>query len=69
MFLSFGCTFPGEEWFHGNTLEIWDAATGKLVKQYVDTGTGAQAWSPDGKYIVSGEGNTVGQMVAKVWTA
>lgn len=30
---------------------------------------GALAWSPDGKYIVSGEGNTMGNMVAKVWTA
>lgn len=27
------------------------------------------AWSPNGKYIVSGEGNTQGNMVAKVWTA
>jgi len=98
------------------TLEIWNATTGKLVKQYVGAGTGALAWSPDGtylayagyggkdavhaviildaatdkqiyvykghhlsvsviswspngKYIVSAEGNTQGQMVAKVWTA
>src|SRR5439155_941117 len=27
------------------------------------------AWSPNGKYIVSGEGQTEGNMVAKVWTA
>ncbi|MFL5705675.1 MAG: hypothetical protein ACJ8AG_23020 [Ktedonobacteraceae bacterium] len=27
------------------------------------------AWSPDGKYIVSGEGNIQGNMVAKVWVA
>ena len=98
------------------TLEIWDATAGKLVKQYVGAGTGALAWSPDGtylayagyggkdavnaviimdattgkqiylykghhlsvsviawspngKYIVSAEGNTQGQMVAEVWTA
>lgn len=33
------------------TLEIWDATTGKLVKKYVGTGTGALAWSPDGIYL------------------
>ena len=99
-----------------NTLEIWDATTGKLVKQEVSTGTGALswspdgtylacasfggkdavnvviimdtitgkqtyvykghhlsvsviAWSPDGEYIASAEGNSQGEMVAKVWTA
>jgi WD40 repeat protein len=36
------------------TLEIWDAMTGKLVKQYprlVAEVAGALAWSPDGKYL------------------
>jgi WD40 repeat protein len=33
------------------TLEIWDATTGKLVKKYVGTGAGALAWSPDGTYL------------------
>jgi WD40 repeat protein len=99
-----------------SALEIWNATTGKLVKQYtgggsdalawspdgtalastgyikksgiysvviIDVLTGKQlfvckghhvnvsvlAWSPDGRYIVSGEGNTSGNTVAKVWTA
>lgn len=98
------------------TLEIWNATTGKLVKQYAGGGSDALAWSPDGtalastaymrksgvysvviidvltgkqlfvykghhvnvsimawspngKYIVSGEGNASGSTVAKVWTA
>jgi WD40 repeat protein len=33
------------------TLEIWNATTSKLVKQYVGAGTGALAWSPDGTYL------------------
>jgi WD40 repeat protein len=98
------------------TLEIWNATTGKLVKQYIGAGNGGLAWSPNGKYlayagyggknaanaviildvttgkqvyvykghhnhisliawsptgkyIASGEGNTEGNMVAKVWVA
>jgi WD40 repeat protein len=34
-----------------STLEIWNAETGKQVKQYVGTGTGVLAWSPDGTYL------------------
>lgn len=33
------------------TLKIWDALTGKLVKQFVRVGNMAMAWSPDGKYL------------------
>ncbi|HLG79130.1 MAG TPA: WD40 repeat domain-containing protein, partial [Ktedonobacteraceae bacterium] len=46
-----------------NTLELWDAVTGKLVKQYTDTSMGGGlAWSPDGTFIAHGhindDGNT-----------
>jgi len=118
---SYSLAFVGATSSGGNllaTLEIWDATSGKLVKQYVGAGTGTGAlawspdgtylayadyggkdavneviiidattgkriyvykrhhlsvsviaWSPDGKYLASAEGNTVGQMVARVWTA
>jgi WD40 repeat protein len=33
------------------TLEIWNAETATLVKQYVGSGVGALAWSPDGHYV------------------
>ncbi len=48
-----------------------DATTGKQT--YVYKGhhlpVSVITWSPNGKYIASAEGNTRGQMVAKVWTA
>ncbi len=50
---------------------ILDATSGKQV--YVYKGhhlpVSVLAWSPNGRYIVSGEGNTQGKMVAKVWVA
>jgi WD40 repeat protein len=116
---SHNITFTGSTISGSNsiaTLKIWNAVTGKQVKQFVGKGyigmawspdgkylaydgysgnppaiaviimnvaTGKQiyayknhhynvsviAWSPNGKYIVSGEGNTMGNLVAKVWVA
>ena len=40
-----------------------------LVYKYSGVIYPALDWSPDGRYIVSGEGNTQGNMVAKVWVA
>lgn len=37
-------------------LKIWNATTGKLVKQYVGKGNDAMAWSPDGKYLAYADG-------------
>lgn len=47
------------------------ASTGKLVYEYrqMTVLVATLAWSPNGKYIVSGEGGTVGTCVASVWTA
>lgn len=52
-------------------VSIIDASTGKLVYEYtqMDKQVSTLAWSPDGHYIVSGEGNTNGACVARVWTA
>jgi WD40 repeat protein len=52
-------------------VSIFDANTQQQVYVYKQhhLNIGALAWSPNGKYIVSGEGNTMGKMVAKVWTA
>ena len=54
-----------------NQVSIFDVNTRQRVYVYKQhhLNIGAVAWSPDGKYIVSGEGNTMGNMVAKVWTA
>ena len=45
----------GEE---NNTVQIWDAMTGKLQSSYSvhfeGAGIGLPSWSPDGKYIVTG---------------
>jgi len=42
----------------GNTVKVWDAATGQTVLSYTAEGDQneayALAWSPDGKYIASG---------------
>ena len=52
-----------------NAVMIMNAVSGKRI--YVYAGhrlpVSVIAWSPNGEYIVSGEGNT--QMVAKVWIA
>jgi WD40 repeat protein len=51
---SHNLTFGGATSSGGNlvaTLEIWNATTGKLVKQYIGASTGRLAWSPDGKYL------------------
>jgi WD40 repeat protein len=52
-------------------VSIIDASTGKLVYEYtqMDKQVSTLVWSPDGHYIVSGEGNTDGSCVARVWTA
>ena len=54
-----------------NAVIIRDATTGKQIYVYKEhhLSVSVIAWSPNGKYIVSAEGNTQGQMVAKVWTA
>ena len=45
----------GEE---DNTMQVWEAMTGKLQSSYSvhfeGAGIGGPAWSPDGKYIVTG---------------
>ncbi len=48
-----------------------DATTGKQIYVYKEhrLSVSVIAWSPNGKYVVSAEGNTEGQTVAKVWTA
>jgi WD40 repeat protein len=33
------------------SLEIWDVASGKLVQDYHQVGSGPLAWSPDGQYL------------------
>jgi len=51
---SYNLAFDGATSSGGNlvaTLEIWNATTGKLVKQYIGTGFGGLDWSPDGKYL------------------
>jgi WD40 repeat protein len=55
----------------GNDVILWDAATGKLLYTYTQTGNAvrALAWSPNSAYIVSGGSNESGNNVAKVWTA
>jgi WD40 repeat protein len=52
-------------------VSIIDASTGRLVYEYtqMDKQVSTLVWSPDGHYIVSGEGNTDGSCVARVWTA
>jgi len=54
-----------------NAVMIMNAVSGKRI--YVYAGhrlpVSVIAWSPNGVYIVSGEGNTQGRMVAKVWVA
>lgn len=52
-------------------VSVIDASTSKLVYEYkqMDGQVATIAWSPNGKYIVSGEGNTQGTCVARVWTA
>jgi len=52
-----------------STFEIWNLLTKTRIKHYLLGSDGVMAWSPNGKYIVSGEGNTQGNMVARVWTA
>jgi WD40 repeat protein len=44
-----GATLSGGNQF--STLKIWNATTGKQVKQHVGAVNGALAWSPDGKYL------------------
>ena len=41
------------------TLEIWNGVTGKLVKQSIGEGNGAESWSPDGRYLAYGAGEDV----------
>jgi WD40 repeat protein len=51
---SHNLAFSGATLSGGNlasTLEVWDVTTGKLVTQHAGGGTGALAWSPDGKDI------------------
>ncbi|MBA2286335.1 MAG: PD40 domain-containing protein [Ktedonobacteraceae bacterium] len=54
-----------------NQVVIIDASSGQQVYVYKghQQNISELAWSPDGKYIVSAEGQTSGDMVAKVWTA
>ncbi len=54
-----------------NVVIIMDATTGKQIYVYKEhrLSVSVIAWSPNGKYVVSAEGNTEGQTVAKVWTA
>lgn len=54
-----------------NEVSIIDANSGSLVFTYTGhhLSISQLAWSPNGKYIVSGEGQTEGDTVAKVWTA
>jgi len=55
----------------GGVVGILDAQSGQQVYTYkqMHSNIGALSWSPDSKYIASGEGNSTGQMVAKIWTA
>lgn len=57
--------------FSQNEVTIIDASSGSPVFTYTGhhLNIAQLAWSPNGKYIVSGEGQTEGDMVAKVWTA
>lgn len=55
----------------GGQVNILDANSGQKVYTYTEHKRNVcqLAWSPDGKYIVSGEGQTEGDTVAKVWSA
>lgn len=45
---------------YGNNVEIWDAATGRLLHRIEVIGTTALAWSPDGRTLAAGAGrNTI----------
>lgn len=52
-------------------VNILDVTTGKVIYVYKGHRLAVSliAWSPNGNYIASAEGNSQGQMVAKVWTA
>ncbi|MDQ2717218.1 MAG: hypothetical protein M3Z08_20140, partial [Chloroflexota bacterium] len=54
-----------------NQVVIIDASSGQQIYVYKghQLNISELAWSPDGKYIVSAEGQTSGDTVAKVWTA
>ncbi len=55
--------------YSGNTVKVWNAATGKTLLTYNGHGDTndvyALAWSPDGKYIASGGGD----QVVRIWNA
>jgi eukaryotic-like serine/threonine-protein kinase len=54
----------GEE---DNTVQVWDALTGKLQSSYSvhfeGAGVGLPAWSPDGKYLVTGGCDDVAKVI------
>lgn len=52
-------------------ISIWDVRANQIIFTYNGhhNRIACLAWSPNGKYIVSGEGETSGNMVAKVWKA
>jgi WD40 repeat protein len=54
----------------GDTLKIWDARTGKLVRQLMQGGgRGFCEFSPDGKWLATGlDGNRLWAVAQEPWT-
>jgi len=57
----------------GADVQVWDATTGKNVYTYKghrnNISVLSLVWSPDGKYIASGDGSDVAAGQARVWVA
>jgi WD40 repeat protein len=59
--LHYICYSPGGQWiatgtWHGSGVKIWEARTGKFLRDLPVTGTACAAFSPDGKWLVTSTG-------------